>query len=59
MTLLEATKLFERSINFEIRRDRDKGDSEGVRLKTLTLIQVREAIAEAEKSVHTNHLKRA
>jgi hypothetical protein len=50
VTLLEIAKLFERSLDFEIRRNRGEGDEEGARLKIVTLNLVREAIKKAEKT---------
>lgn len=42
--LVELLKLFERSIDYEIRKSRGNGDDEGVRMKTFTLNQVRAAL---------------
>lgn len=46
--LLEMAKLFERCVEYEIRRSRKDGDEEGARLKTVTLNLIRNAIAKAE-----------
>jgi hypothetical protein len=49
--LLEMAKLFEKSVEYQIRVARtDAGsDEEGARLKTITLNLIREAISKAER----------
>lgn len=46
--LIEIARLFEQTIEYEIRRSLHDGDDEGARLKTLTLHMVRAALARAE-----------
>jgi hypothetical protein len=48
--LLELARLFERTIEYEIRRSIADGDDEGARLKWTTLNMVRVAIRKATTS---------
>jgi hypothetical protein len=46
--LLEQAKLFERCLAYEIRRKAAAGDDEGARLTHMTLLLLRDVIAQAE-----------
>lgn len=45
--LYDLVKLFQRSVEYEIRRSEKDGDREGARLKTVTLNLIRAALAKA------------
>ena len=46
--LLELAKLFEKAVEYEIRRSAKSLDAEGTRLKQITLNLIRQTIAKAE-----------
>lgn len=46
--LLEQMKLFESVVEYEIRKSEREGDTEGARLKTLTLNLIRDAVSKAK-----------
>ena len=48
--LLEMTRLLERSLIYEIKKNTTEGDKEGAKLKTITLNLVRAALAKASQS---------
>lgn len=48
--MLELVKLFERSVQYEIKGSLKDGDVEGARMKTITLNMIRDGIANATGS---------
>jgi len=47
-TLMDVAKLFVESIDYQIKADLKKGDTEGANLKEMTKLRVQAVIAEAE-----------
>jgi hypothetical protein len=45
--LLELARLFQASVEYEIKKSRAAGDEEGARLKTITLNMIRAALSKA------------